>query len=98
MRVLRRRPGEKFEAADIPNTLKALQGQVGGPIEAVAITDRTTLIVNENGKLEGLPYNCDICGHRLVGTVLAVWVDGEDFVDNRSDPWFMECLCKEAET
>jgi len=98
MRVLRRRPGEKFEAVDIPNTLKALQEQVGGPIEAVAITNRTTLIVNENGKLEGLPYNCDICGHRLVGTVLAVWVDGEDFVDNRSDPWFMEYLCKEAET
>ena len=96
MRVLRRRPGEEFRAADIPNTLKAFQEQVGGPIEAVAITNRTTLIVNENGKLEGLPYNCDICGHRLVGTVLAVWVDGEDFVDNRSDPWFMECLCKEV--
>lgn len=96
MRVLRRRPGEKFEATDIPNTLKALQEQVGGPIEAVGITNRTTLIVNENGKLDGLPYNCDICGHRLVGTVLAVWVDGEDFVDNRSDSWFMECLCKEV--
>lgn len=96
MRVLRRRPGEKFEAADIPNTLKAFQEQVGGPIEAVAITNRTTLIVNENGKLEGLPYNCDICGHRLVGTVLAVWVDGEDFVDNMSDPWYMEYFCKEA--
>ena len=25
MRVLRRRPGEKFEAVDIPNTLKAFQ-------------------------------------------------------------------------
>ena len=97
MRVLRRRPGEKFKAVDIPNTLKAFQEQVGGPIEAVAITDKTTLIVNENGKLEGLSYNCDICGHRLVGTVLAVWVDGEDFVDNMGDPWFMECLCKGAE-
>ena len=96
MRVLRRRPGEEFRTADIPNTLRALQEQVGGPIEAVAITDKTTLIVNENGKLEGLPYNCDICGHRLVGTVLAVWVDGEDFVDNMSNPECIEYLCEEV--
>lgn len=97
MRVLRRRPGEEFRAINIPNTVKALQEQVGGPIEAVAITNRMTLIVNENGKLEGLPYNCDICGHHLVGTVLAVWADGEDFVDNRSDLWFIEHLCEEEE-
>lgn len=96
MRVLRRRPGEMFKAIDIPNTLRALQEQVGGPIEAVAITNRTTLIVNENGKLEGLPYNCDICGHSLVGTVLAVWVDGEDFVDNMSNPEYIEYLCEEV--
>lgn len=42
--------GENFE-------LEELRGYVGGHIEIVNLTNDTILVVNEEGKLEGLPPN-----------------------------------------
>lgn len=38
-------------------TLQELQALVGGLIEVVYLPDGTLLIINEEGKLEGLAYN-----------------------------------------
>lgn len=38
-------------------TLEELQRYVGGFIEAVALPNGKTMIVNEEGKLDNLPYN-----------------------------------------
>ncbi len=43
--------------AVIDPTLDALQGAVGGWIQAVDLSDRLTLWVNEEGKMVGLPHN-----------------------------------------
>jgi hypothetical protein len=62
-------------------TLEELQVLVGGSIEVVALGDGRLLVLNEEGKLEGLPYNeqatqlargCLFPGDVIVGTVVVV--------------------------
>lgn len=43
--------------AEVDTTLDALQGAVGGWVQAVDLTDALTLWVNEEGKMVGLPHN-----------------------------------------
>jgi hypothetical protein len=43
--------------AVIDPTLDALQGAVGGWVQAVDLTDTLTLWVNEEGKMVGMPHN-----------------------------------------
>lgn len=61
------------------NTLEAFQKEVDGPIETVTLASNLCLVCNEEGRLQGLPYNVTICGTPFVGTVLAVGVKGEEF-------------------
>ena len=41
----------------IPNTLEALQAEVGGYIETVRLTTELLLIINEEGRLMDMPEN-----------------------------------------
>lgn len=79
IRVLVKEPGKEAELREIPNTLKALQSAVGGYIETVTFAEDCTLIVNEEGKLQGLPVNFRIFGDVIVGTALFAGVSGEEF-------------------
>jgi len=81
MRVLKIEPGKEPIVINIENTLESLQGQVGGYIETVTVFEDAALIVDEEGKLKGKPFNFAFCGQRLVGVVLAVGVDEEEFCD-----------------
>lgn len=82
MKVIIKRPFEPVgRIREIPNTLKALQEQVGGFIEVLTVATDMALICNEEGRLMGLPYNCDVLGISFVGTIMAVGVDGEEFTD-----------------
>ena len=70
----------------IPNTLAALQGIVGGYIEAVQLGHGVVAICNEGGRILGLPYNCTLPAGVLaqvsfVGTIVAVGEDGDAFAD-----------------
>lgn len=47
---------------DIPNTLEALQAEVGGYIETVRLTTELLAIVNEEGWLMNLPKNRHLSG------------------------------------
>lgn len=81
MKVVRKRPGCSFEEIEIPNTLKALQAEVGGYIETVALDAKSVIICNEEGRLIGLEPNITINGVSFVGTILIVGIDGEEFTD-----------------
>lgn len=81
MRVLKIEPGKEPVVINIENTLEALQEAVGGYIETLTFVSDAALIVDEEGKLKGKPYNFTFCGEVLVGTVLFVGVDGEEFCD-----------------
>lgn len=85
MRVLKIRPGELPEAIDIPNELSALQEQVEGYIECVAMDEDTVIICNEEGLINGSKFNLIADGHYLFGTILIAGVDGEDFCDLPGD-------------
>ena len=81
MRVLKIEPGKAPIAINIDNTLEALQGQVGGYIETLTFHEEATLIMDEEGRLKGKPHNFTFFGQELVGVVLVVGVDGEEFCD-----------------
>lgn len=81
MKAFKKAVGEPWTEIDIDNTLEALQKAVGGYIECVSLATDMCLIVDEEGLLKGKEYNVDFCGMPLVGTVLLVGVDGDDFCD-----------------
>ena len=79
IRVLVKEPGKEAELREIPNTLEDLQSAVGGYIKTVTFAEDCTLVVNEEGKLKGLPMNFRIFGDVIVGTAVLAGVDGEEF-------------------
>ena len=81
MRALIKEPRKNAVIKDIKNDLKELQGIVGGYIETVTITSDAVVICNEEGRLLGLPYNCNICGADFVGTIVLAGVQGDEFTD-----------------
>ncbi|OMI07734.1 hypothetical protein BVL54_20105 [Bacillus paralicheniformis] len=66
---------------DIVNDLKGYQTTVGGYIEVAYINEERTIaaIFNEEGKILNLPPNIDIGFDKIVGTVVIVGADGEEF-------------------
>ena len=72
----------------LKDTLKSYQNIVEGYIETVTFEMRDTLYVaicNEEGRLKGMPYNLSIAGKHLVGPVMFVRVDGENFASLTAD-------------
>ncbi|WP_291244539.1 DUF3846 domain-containing protein [Fournierella sp.] len=78
MLVIRKAPGQPPELVVMENTLEALQQAVGGYIETVSFCEDALVICNEEGRLQGLPYNCDFLGISFVGPILIVGVDGDE--------------------
>ena len=81
MKVLIKAPNNGAIEADIPNTLKALQGWVNGYIECVALDRQWGVVANEEGILRGLPKNITIEGITFYGTIVFVGFDDEEFAD-----------------
>lgn len=94
MRVVYKMPTCPAIVRDIPNTLEALQQAVGGKIEPLQMGTDDCILVNEEGKVRGLTYNMELCGETIMGPVLVVGVDGEEFCDlNRKDAaWWKAML------
>lgn len=78
--VFVKNPGQAPHMEIIQNTLKAFQEIVGGHIEAVTPFEDVALIVNEEGRINGMPFNCWYLGESFFGTMVFVGVDGEEFV------------------
>lgn len=76
-----KRPNEPPRHVWISNTLENLQRNVGGYIETVTLAPDLVVICNEEGRLRGLPHNCEICGVDFVGDIIITGISGEDFAD-----------------
>lgn len=78
----------------VSNTLEMFQFLVNGPIEVVTMFEDLAVICNEEGKLRDLPYNCTVLGEDLVGTIVLVGIDGDEFTDAPVDleRWKRLCL------
>jgi hypothetical protein len=80
IRVVVKTVGGDWEIRVIPNTLKALQGIVGGIIECVNLSPYHVLVCNEEGRINGMKFNCNVGGHQIFGDFLVAETDGEEFV------------------
>lgn len=93
--VIIKNPGEPPHVEPLfDNTLESFQHAVGGHIETVTFASDAVLIVNEEGRLHGLPYNCSFCGLDIVGPVVAVGTKGDEFASLKaaSIPMIMNAL------
>jgi hypothetical protein len=81
MKAIIKEPGKKPRITEIENNLAALQKAVGGYIETVTFAEDCCIICNEEGRLQGLPYNLTFCGGSFVGTILFIGVAGDEFAD-----------------
>lgn len=81
--VIIKRVGEKPYRTNISNTLRNLQNTVGGYIEVHDIASDMAIVCNEEGKLLGMPHNCNIAGINFFGDIIFVGTDRHkcDFVD-----------------
>ena len=81
MKIIVKNPGQNPHYEWTDNTLEALQSIVGGYIEVVTLAPDLALICNEEGRIYGLPRNCEICGVDFVGPIMAVGVNDDEFED-----------------
>ena len=82
MKVIVKHPHERIgHYAEIPNDLKALQQNVDGRIETVYLDEGVVLIVNEEGKLRGLPASFQTQYDTIVGTAVICGQCGDEFAD-----------------
>lgn len=91
IRAIIKRPDEEYgHVTYISNTLENLQKTVGGYIETVGLTESDVIIVNEEGKLQGLERNLRMYGDTvysdtLVGTIIVIGTEGDEFADVKMD-------------
>lgn len=78
MRCVVKRPGQEPKVMDVANRLEALQAMVGGYIETVPFGDHLA-IVNEEGRIMGLPVNFLLYGEPICGTAVICETKGDEF-------------------
>jgi len=79
MKVLIKEPNKKSRVEEIENELQPIQEIVGGYIETVTLSEKLVMILNEEGKLQGLEPNFQLGKDVIVGTVIFAGIGGEDF-------------------
>ena len=80
IKVVIKNPGFSAKTWEIENRLETLQDIGDGYIEMIPISKTIVLIVNEEGKLKGLPVNFYLRDLRdyIVGPAIFAGVKGED--------------------
>ena len=61
------------------NTLESFQAAVGGYIETMTPFSDLVAIVNEEGRIKKLPFNCTVLGCPVYGTVVLAGVKRDEF-------------------
>lgn len=86
IRALYVEPGKEPVVVEVRNELRSLQRAVQGLIELVPLDRKTSLICNEEGKLEGMQGNRRLdSGGIIAGPFLVVGDDGSDFCSLSDD-------------
>ena len=94
MNILIVPPGRTPESVTVPNTLKAMQEIVGGPIEAIyPYEDAVALVCHEEGKLLRLPLNRAV-RDPSTGTVIDI-ISGTFFICGLGEDDFASLSCEQ---
>ena len=104
MKVLMCRVGEEARIEDIGEGLEAMQNAVDGYIQAIYPYDElVAMVVNEEGKLMGLPYNRFLVNDNgeivdiICGDFFICGIDDYDFTDIQ-DEYIDKFITKMNET
>lgn len=81
IKVFIKRPGAVPYSTNISNSLENLQKTVGGYIETATVAEDFTIICNEEGLINDLPFNCTLLGNYFFGTLIFAGVKNDEFVD-----------------
>ena len=76
MKIALKRPMAAVQLKEIQNTVEDIQAEVGGYFEMVRVSKNLIALVDEEGKMKGLPKN--IFG--LVGPIVFVGIRRGQFV------------------
>lgn len=89
MRILYKEPGKAPRTMVIAQDLGIMQQLVDGYIEPIRVSDKTVLIVNEEGELKGMDPNFILAVEGrldlILGPAIFCGEKGEDFVSLPSD-------------
>lgn len=89
-----KKPGGIWEIDKRDVSLSTLQHVVGGYIEVVHIPGKSLcFVLNECGRIEGLPVNITVNGVAFVGTVAIVDTTTDDFADINPD--IIDAMCRD---
>lgn len=78
IKVVLQNPGEISRIVTVSNTLEALQDMIGGYIEMHSLSNGLVLVMDEEGRLKGLPENVRCVQYgTIVGTVFITAADDE---------------------
>lgn len=91
-------PGKTPKFQRIEAGHENLQRLVKGYVERLKLTSDLSVLVNEEGKIKGLPYNFTLCSHVIVGTAIFIGTDGEEFADCPLTPELAQMLIPEMFT
>jgi hypothetical protein len=83
IKVLVKHPGKEPEVQEMETSLDAMQAIVGGSIELVPLSEESELDIylNEEGKIEGLPFNIQYQPDDIIVGTLFVVRSGENGSD-----------------
>lgn len=79
MKIVIKKVGQEPEVKEIKGELYEMQEIVGGYLEVIGIFGGIFCVLNEEGKLKGLPINFIFGGDFIVGNVFFCSVSGGDF-------------------
>ena len=81
MKIVKKEPGKGFKLKEIPNTLEAMQADVGGYIETVRVDSTCCIVCDEEGRLKGYQRNTKLGGIDFVGPIFIVGTKEDEFCD-----------------
>lgn len=86
MKAIIKRVGEIPELVDLPETAKAMQKIIGGPVQVIGSEVCTgNFVVAKDPALNSLPYNCGAEGHKFYGTIIYTGPWAGEFTDAGKD-------------
>lgn len=89
MKIIYKEPGKAPRTMVIAQDLGVMQQLVDGYIEPIRVSDKTVLIVNEEGKLKGMDPNFILAVEGRIDLILGPTIfcgeKGEDFVSLPDD-------------
>lgn len=82
IKVIIKRTDEQYgHMTAISPRLENLQKTVGGYIETIPVTPKDVILCDEEGKLKLKPTNISLGNDFIVGTIVVLGVDGDEFTD-----------------